>query len=45
MIEDAAGKETKALQILNTDQQSKLIVDLFSKNIFTTKAKYELEKF
>ena len=44
MIEDASGKQTKALQILNTDQQSKSIDYLFSKNIVTIKAEDKLEK-
>ena len=37
-------KQTKPLQTLNTDQQSKSIVDLLSKDFLTTKAKDEVEK-
>ena len=42
-IQNAAQKQAKALQILNTDQQLKLIGDLFSKNCLTANPKDESE--
>ena len=41
-IEEAAEKQKKYLQTLNTDQQLQLIDDLFTKNFLTTEAKDEL---
>ena len=38
-IEDAAKKQTKTLHILNTNQQSKLMEDLFSKKFKLKKLK------
>ena len=43
-IEDAAVKQTKDLETLNTDQQLKSVDYLFSKYILTKEAKDELEK-
>ena len=44
MIEDAAGKQTKALQTLNTDQQLRSVGDLFSKYFLYTEAEDKLQK-
>ena len=41
-IEEAAEKQKKYLQTLNTGQQLQLIDDLFTKNFLTTEAKDEL---
>ena len=44
MIEDVAGKQTKTLQTLNTDQQLRSVGDLFSKYFLYTEAEDELQK-